>query len=402
MLDNGIPVYFLNAGVQEVVKVELIFRNPSFDANQPLMYSAANRLMGEGTSAHSAQQIAEMIDYYGSYYETEQSADYCSVVLHSLNRHLGNTLPVIHEIITDAAYPEKELSVYQQNNKQRLTVENEKVGSIARRKFSELIFGPQHPYGHFTRPEDYDKLSSTALLNFHRSHYVSDHCIIILSGKVDKETISMVNSILGKKDWTRGNGMESSVPAIQTSQVKENYIERDNAIQSAIRIGRPMFNKSHPDYSGMQVLNTILGGYFGSRLMKNIREEKGYTYGIGSAVVSMLQGGYFFIASEVGAEVCSPALAEVYKEIEILRSEPVPEDELQMVKNYMLGSFLKSIDGAFNLADRWKGIMFYNLDYDYYDRFIKTVRTITPGELMALAQNYLSKESLSELVVGKK
>jgi len=136
--------------------------------------------------------------------------------------------------------------------------------------------------------------------------------------------------------------------------------------------------------------------------MKNIREEKGYTYGIGSAMVSMMQSGYFFIASEVGAEVCSPALTEVYKEIETLRNEPVPEDELQMVKNYMLGSFLKSIDGAFNLADRWKGIMFYNLDYDYYDRFIKTVRTISPAELMALAQKYLSRESLCELVVGKK
>src|SRR5215218_5328211 len=163
MLDNGIPVYFLNAGVQEVVKVELIFRNPAFDVNQPLMYSAANRLMSEGTSAHTAQQLAEMVDYYGSYYETEQSADHCSVVLHTLNRHLASTLPVIHEIVTDAAYPEKELFIYQQNNKQRLTVENEKVGSIARRKFSEIIFGPDHPYGYFTRPEDYDKLTRTSL-----------------------------------------------------------------------------------------------------------------------------------------------------------------------------------------------------------------------------------------------
>jgi len=402
MLDNGIPVYFLNAGVQEVVKVELIFRNPVFDPAQPLMHSAANRLMSEGTSSHSAQQLAEMVDYYGSYYETDQSADYCSVVLHTLNRHLGSTLPVIHEIITDAAYPEKELSTYQQNNKQRLTVENEKVGSIARRKFSEIIFGPTHPYGYFTNPEDFDKLTRTALINFHRVHYVSDHCTILLSGKVDKETIAMVNRIFGKKDWMRGNGIQTVVPAKQTSDVRINYIERDNAIQSAIRIGRPMFNKVHPDYAGMQVLNTILGGYFGSRLMKNIREEKGYTYGIGSAVVSMLHGGYFFIASEVGAEVCSPALVEVYKEIEILGKEPVSDDELQMVKNYMLGSFLKSIDGAFNLADRWKGIMFYNLDYDYYERFINTVSTITPAELMMLAQKYLSTENLSELVVGKK
>ena len=181
-----------------------------------------------------------------------------------------------------------------------------------------------------------------------------------------------------------------------------HYIERDNAIQSAIRIGRPMFNKTHPDYAGMQVLNTILGGYFGSRLMKNIREDKGFTYGIGSAAVSLLNEGYFFIASEVGAEVCEEALVEVYKEMEILCREPVPDEELQMVKNYMLGSFLKSIDGAFNLADRWKGIMFYNLGYDYYNRFINTVSAISSAEVMMLAQKYLSREDMCELVVGKK
>jgi zinc protease len=401
-LDNGIPVYYLNAGVQDVVKVELIFRNTAFNRSQPLLYSAANRLMSEGTSRHSAQQLAEMVDYYGSYYETEQSTDQCSVILHTLNKHLENTLPVIHEIITDAIFPEKELSVYIQNNKQRLAVENEKVGSLARRKFSEIIFGSAHGYGYFVTPEDYDKLSKDELLKFHRSHYVSNHCTIIVSGKVETGVLHQLNNIFGKADWMKGNGMTPVVSPFQPSAEKVNYLERPDAIQSAIRIGKPMFNKTHPDYAGMQVLNTVLGGYFGSRLMKNIREEKGYTYGIGSAAVSMMQGGYFFIASEVSADVCASALEEVYKEIEILKSQPVPAEELQMVKNYMLGSFLKSIDGAFNLSDRWKGILFYNLGYDYYDRFIRIVKSITSEEIMHLAQEYFQRESLYELVVGKK
>jgi predicted Zn-dependent peptidase len=152
----------------------------------------------------------------------------------------------------------------------------------------------------------------------------------------------------------------------------------------------------------MLVLNTLLGGYFGSRLMKNIREDKGYTYGIGSAMVSMRDGGYFFVASEVGADVCNAALGEIYKEIALLRTEPVSEEELQMVKNYMLGSFLKSIDGAFNLADRWKGLMFYNLGYDYYYRFIETIKSITPHQIMELAQKHFTEDSFYELVVGKK
>jgi zinc protease len=401
-LDNGIPVYFLNAGVQEVIRVELIFRNPAFNPDHPLLHGAANRLMSEGTSTHTAQQLAEMVDYYGAYYETEQSTDACSVVLHTLTKHFVHTLPVIHEILTDAAFPEKELAVYRQNNKQRLAVENEKVASIARRKFSELIFGPKNGYGYYINPEDYDKLTHDALKAFHRAHYVSNHCTIILSGKTDTGILHTLNSILGKADWMKGNGMETAGSPFESATQKIHYIEKEQAIQSAIRVGKPLFKKTDPDYAGMQVLNTLLGGYFGSRLMKNIREDKGYTYGIGSAAVSMLQGGYFFISSEVGADVCSPALEEIYKEIDILRTVPVPADELQMVKNYMLGSFLKSIDGAFNLADRWKGILFYTLGYDYYDRFINTVKTISPEEIMHLAQKYFQRESMYELVVGKK
>ena len=237
---------------------------------------------------------------------------------------------------------------------------------------------------------------------FHRSHYVSNHCTIIVAGNANVDVIQLLNKVLGKADWMKGNGASIATVNFQPSSQKINYIEKEGAIQSAIRIGKPMFSKTHADYPAMQVLNTLLGGYFGSRLMKNIREDKGFTYGIGSAVVSMMQGGYFFISSEVGADVCSKAIDEIYKEIEILKTEPVPADELQMVKNYMLGSFLKSIDGAFNLADRWKGIMFYNLGYDYYDRFINTVKTISSEELMKLANKYFQKESLYELVVGKK
>jgi len=402
LLDNGIPVYVLNAGVQEVVKVELIFKNPAFNQSHPLLHGAANRLLSEGTSAHTAQQLAEMVDYYGAYYETEQSTDHCSIVLHTLTKHLTNTLPVIHEIITDAEFPEKELGVYKQNNKQRLAVENEKVASLGRRKFAEIIFGPNHGYGYFVSPGDYDKLTQTELKSFHRSHYVGNHCTIVISGKITDDVLITLNTVFGKQDWMKSNGAEAAVTEFQPSSQKINYIEKEGAIQSAIRVGKPLFNKTHPDYAGMQVLNTVLGGYFGSRLMKNIREDKGYTYGIGSAAVSMIQGGYFFIASEVGADVCEKALYEIYSEIEILKTQPVAEDELQMVKNYMLGSFLKSIDGAFNLADRWKGIMFYNLGYDYYDRFIQTVKSLSSAEMMALAQKYFQRDSLFELVVGKK
>ncbi len=152
----------------------------------------------------------------------------------------------------------------------------------------------------------------------------------------------------------------------------------------------------------MQVLNTILGGYFGSRLMANIREDKGYTYGIGSALVSMKNAGYFFIASEVGSDVCASALSEIHKEIEILKAESVSEQELDLVRNYMLGSMLGGLENAMSHADKFKNIYFSGLGYDYYQNYIQTVRSISAKELQALANKYLDWDGMEKVVVGKR
>jgi predicted Zn-dependent peptidase len=152
----------------------------------------------------------------------------------------------------------------------------------------------------------------------------------------------------------------------------------------------------------MLVVSTILGGYFGSRLMANIREDKGYTYGIGSNIISKLHAGHFYISTEVGADVTNQALTEIYKEIALLRDELVADEELELVKNYLTGTFLRSIDGAFSLAQKFTGVYFYNLGYDYYTKYIDTLKNITPENIKDFACKYLQEEDLYELVVGKK
>ena len=400
-LDNGIEVYAINAGFQELVKVELLFNNIDFDPNKPLLNSATNRMMAEGTTKYSAQQIADMIDYYGSFYETDENSDFCSIILYSLNKYLKDTLPLVQAVLEGPTFPEKELGVFKQNNIQRLIVDNEKVGSIARRKFGEIIFGKNHPYGLYIQPENYDTLTSADLKAFHQKKYSPANCIIIVSGLVTDETIKVLNQFLGKSKTTGGK-IKTIYPAFETSPKKKHYIEKEGAIQSAIRIGMPFFNRRHPDYAGAAVMNTVFGGYFGSRLMSNIREEKGYTYGIGSVVVSMKQDGYYFISTEVGADVTNDAIKEIYNEIDIMRSELVDEEELEMVRNYMLGTFLKGIDGAFHLAERFKSIYLSELDYSYYERYVEKLRTIGPDEILELSRKYLDPAGFTELVVGRK
>jgi zinc protease len=211
-----------------------------------------------------------------------------------------------------------------------------------------------------------------------------------------------LNCYFGDDRWKQKKEIKVPQYKISTARTRENLIVKEKVSQSSLRIGKILFNKTHPDFHGLQVLNTLLGGYFGSRLMTNIREDKGFTYGIGSALVSMHHSGYFFITSEVGVDMCNRAIEEIYHEIKKLRTQKISKNELDLVRSYMTGNFLRSIDGPFAIADRFLGIYEYGLSYDYYDRLINTIKTITPTQLAELSEKYLREDSMIELVVGNK
>ena len=227
------------------------------------MNSATNRTLAEGTSKYNSQQLADHIDYYGAFYETDENWDYTSVMLYTLNKHLEATLPFLSDIIHDPVFPIGELDIFIQNYKQRLVVENEKVNSVARRKFNEIIFGKTHPYGYFVGTDDYDKLNREDLVVHHRNKYDPANCTIIISGLVKDQSVNLLNKFFGKKPATQGNIMNGQSPEFSPLAEKIHLVEKEGAVQSAIRIGKFSFNRTHPDYAGMAFLNTVLGGYFG-------------------------------------------------------------------------------------------------------------------------------------------
>ncbi|MEO5645500.1 MAG: pitrilysin family protein [Bacteroidia bacterium] len=399
-LSNGIPVYMLDAGTQEVTRIEFIFRAGIRHQAHSLVSSGVNDMLDEGTHTRNAEVIAEELDFFGAFIETETQHDVASFTLFSLNKHLRSTLPVVQDIIRNASFPEEEFRIYLTNKRQKFLVDNDKVSVLARRKFNDLLFGASHPYGAKSELADFDMLTRESLANFHKNNYTADRCTIVVSGKLPENMLELLESFFGDEWKAPVNIKDAELPVPVTAKERVHTIEKEGAVQSAIRMGRVLFNKTHPDYLGMQVLNTVLGGYFGSRLMANIREDKGYTYGIGSGLVSMLGGGYFVISTEVGVDVTNAALKEVYYEIDKLQTELVGEDELELVRNYLIGVFLRSTDGPFAIGDRLKGILGYGLGYDYYDRYVETIRTITAEQLRDLANKYLKKEDLIELVVG--
>jgi zinc protease len=401
-LDNGIPVSVLNAGTQDLVRIEFVFTAGVWSQSVSLQASCTNALLEEGTKTRTAAEIADQVDYYGAFLEQEVNQDWATITLYTLNKHLSSVLPVLEDVLKNPVFPENELQILLQNKRQTFQVDNEKVAHIAKTRFSAMLFGKDCPYSYRMRVEDFDKIGRRHLVDFYAGFYGSDNCKIIMSGCVSKEAVTLINKHFGGRDWSSAQVKPlMNAGGIQSDPVNKHLIAKEDAVQSAIRIGRILFNKVHADYHAMKVLNTILGGYFGSRLMTNIREEKGYTYGIGSRIISLRHAGYFFISTEVGVDVCQPALKEIYMEVKKLREVPVNEEELSLVKSYMLGDFLRSIDGPFALAEKFRKIMLYDLKYEYYDQFVDTVKSITPGQLQELANNYLAEKNLHELVVGK-
>lgn len=399
-LANGIPVYMVNAGTQDVTRVEFIFRAGIRHQETSLVATGVNDMLDEGTVTRGAEAIAEELDFYGAFIETEVQHDNASFTLFSLNKHLPSTLPVVQDLLRNASFPGHEFKIYLTNKRQKFLVDSDKVAVLARRKFNELLFGKSHPYGTKTELPDFDLLTRDQLAEFYKQHYTAENCTIVVSGKLPEDMLSLLDGFFGNADWKSEKKTEKDLPVPASDPQRVHTIEKEGAVQSAIRMGRVLFNKTHPDFPGMQVVNAVLGGYFGSRLMANIREDKGYTYGIGSGLVSMYDGGYFVISTEVGVDVTNAALKEIYYEIEKLQTELVSEDELDLVRNYLTGVFLRSTDGPFAIGDRLKGLLGYNLDYSYYKRYLDTIRTISAERVRELAQQYLKKEDLIELVVG--
>lgn len=399
-LDNGIEFNYMNGGSQEIVKIDFIFNAGNLYQNKPLIASSTSQLIKEGTKSYSAYEISEGIDNYGAFFEVENTYDTATLTLYTLTKHLTTVLPFVREVILYPTFSESEFDIYKSNAIERFKINLEKVSFIARKEFMAAIYEENHPYGSNVEIKDYENLNVNDLKSFYKENYNLGNCRILASGKIDQSIINILNTSFGQeKITTKPN--ENLAIKTKTKKGVDAYIKKENALQSAIRIGRIFPNKLHKDYYGLQILNTVLGGYFGSRLMANIREDKGYTYGIGSGILSLKNSGYFFISTEVGSDVTKDALSEIYKEIEILRTEEIPMEELDLVKNYLLGQLLKSCDGPFNMGAMFENVHEYGLDYSFYNNYITTIKEITPKTLLALGVKYLKKSDLTEIVAGK-
>lgn len=398
-LSNNTPVYTINAGAEEVVMLELVFYAGNWYEDKNIVAATTNHLLKNGTKNKTAFAINEFFEFYGAFLSRSCFNETATITLHCLNKHLATLLPVVTELITDAIFPESELAIYQQNQKQRLSVNLKKCDFIANRLIDEYIYGFDHPYGKYTSAKDFEQLTQGDLNNFYDQYYTHGNCLVFVAGKLPKDLETLLDKELGQLPFNKVDKIIKPIEQKRATQKKYRITNDIDSVQAAIRIGRPFPNRHHPDFPKVQVLNNLLGGFFGSRLMSNIREDKGYTYGIHSYIQNHLHETAWLISTEAGRDVAEATITEVYKEMALLRSEKIDAEELDLVRNYMIGSLLGDLDGPFQIMARWKNYILNNLTADYFYHSLETVRSVSADELQELAKKWLQPEDFYELLV---
>lgn len=394
--ENGWPVYIFNEPTYEVTHIDIVFGCGIEASGNFLTATAMAYLLDSGTTNRSSFQIAEIFESHGAVFSAECHASSSVVSISSLTKHLKKLLPVISEIILTPNFPEDELEVYKARAAQRISVERNKVNYLARKAFNRLLFGSNSVFGFEEKPEDYKSLNREELSDFHKKEFLNSGMAVFIAGKADSGTVNEIMALL-----PRLNGFTAGIrkPLYQSSAERQLHIGKEETVQTAIRIGRPFYDRTHPDFIPFSILNSILGGYFGSRLMANIREDKGYTYGINSVLQNLPGVSSFFITTEVGKSVTDEAISEIYKELERLK-EPVGEEELSLVQNYLYGNFQRAINGPIQLSKVYRNLFLSGLDFSFHKRYLHTLASIRPAELASLAKKYFNKDDFYQVTVG--
>lgn len=403
VLKNGIKLQTLEVGNQDIFRLDLIFQAGRIWQTELLQALFTSSMLKEGTSSYTSLEIAEILDNHGAILDVTSAIEYSYVTLYSLNKHAKKLLPLIYSIVTESTFPNHELGLMIDHNKQYLQVQLEKVSYLASRKMSKAIFGENHPYSNQANLNDFGKINREMLLSFFNSRYSNNTCMISLAGQLNDGLISLIeeqfgNHPFGKQDTKT---LPVNIKEAKRDAQRDFFIPVEDSQQCAVLIGAPCVNIFDTDFFGVKFLMVLLGGYFGSRLMANIREKEGLTYGIYSDIIPMPHAGVYQIVAQTDVKYVTQLKASVNRELNKLQNELVPKEELERVRQYMLGEMCRSNEGIFALTESWIYLYTHHLPKEHYMQMVEKIKNITAEELVDLAKKHLHTDDLTIVVAGK-
>ena len=398
--NTGIPIFYVPGGTHEISKIDCIFPAGRKYELQNAVARTTCDLLVEGTTTKTFDQIAYLLDFYGFKFKASSDFDHAYISIVCLSKYFDIASKLLFEIIFNPTFRESELEKFALSSKSKLEQQLQKNEFVVYRKFTESIFGKDHVYGYNTDPNDFLKLKREDVLDFHAKHYRSDKMKIILSGKVSNQDLRTLNQLLDSQNVNRNVEGTNFIYTPPVTSPEKISLKANQEFQATIKIGRRTFKRNHHDYIGLYFLNTVLGGYFGSRLMKSVREKHGYSYNIHSYLEQMQDDGYFVVGTEVGIEYVEKTIEAVEIEMNILKNSLIQTEEFEMVRNYILGTILNNLDGPFATANTLKELISQNLDMNTIKVFAEGIKNQERELILQLAQTYLCENTLTTTIAS--
>ena len=399
-LSNGIELILIPFGDMPVLEIQMVVQTGYCYEPQNAVAQSAFKLLTDGTPKYSSSELAEKLDFYGSQISCSVGYEQSSITLSTLTKHVENTLPLLFEVYYQANFPENEWFTYQQRMIKNLEIEEKKTQAMASKFFLKRLWG-NYPYGKKVTKEDFQVLDLEIIRKYHQTEILKSQVYLMVAGKFEEQALyGLIDRFFGQLALQPSSFVSLSQTLVPETQIGEYLHKMENQVQSSIRLGHISISRNHPDYEELQVLGTLLGGFFGSRLMKNIREEKGYTYGIYGGFYGMKENGYFVVSTDVANEYVDSTLEEIYKEIQRIQNEKVTEEELQVVKNYMLGNLLSSMETPFQIADTLSLLKLNNLTVEHLKKTFQLIKNIKIERIMELANQYINLNNMIVVIAG--
>jgi predicted Zn-dependent peptidase len=397
-LKNGAFLYHAETPGINAIKVELVSKSNrcALPLNHCLVPSFTLQLLQEGTSEKSGEEIADFFDFHASEINPFSTYSREGLSLFSTKKHIFQVMPTFCSLFTKATFPEQLLEKRKSQRKLSIKLSNEKTASRASQLLRSSLFGAVHPFGFEATLEEVSLITVAMLRSYYDKHLWEDVEIFVTGDLNSSELDDLIASLESLPNRVH----QPTTDLQEISSSPGDHEIRASAIQSSIRIGHWSIPKTHPDYIPLSVFNTILGGYFGSRLIKNIREDKGHTYGISSSLAEIGEFNYWVISADVKKSHVNECISEIYKEITELIENPVPADEIEVVRNYLIGTMLAGFSSSFDLLDQFKAVHFSGLDLDFFDRKLKFLKRFTAADIQRIGETYYADLAFTEIVVG--
>jgi zinc protease len=398
-LDNGLKVTFIPYGTTPKATLQLRTNTGNIDDGEHVwLADISYEMLRQGTKTKTAKELAETVASMGGSIDSSVGMDSSYLGMSVLSEFADEAVNVIADLALNANFAESDLERIKNDSQRRLSVSKSNPSSIATEAFYKSIYG-NHPYGKlYPTSESVGAISAQDTVSFVSTNLVPNRSHLYVSGVFNKnEVAAAVKSAF--EQWEKGAISKRKTVITQTGP-SMTMLERKDAPQSTLRLGLATIPPSHPDYMGLNVMNTLLGGAFSSRITSNIREDKGYTYSPNSSVVTRVGSGLWYQGADVTAEATGASLHEIVKEINLLAKEVPSQEELSGIQNYMAGIFVLRNSSRSAIISQLAFIELHGLDQRYLEDYVKTVYAISPKDISDVTKKYLKVDNMHLTIVG--